>query len=248
MLRRRSHKPPTDVTRVSGGPGSADRRLRTTSSRTPNLSLIDLAISHCSKLVDRRPRVESFVPAMSAETCDSKGRADEMVSQKAVSLLHRPKGRVDNRSEIDVVYYVEADCPGPGGQFVPPVPALMMEETVVVVIEPLSGRDDDHEPRPGLQHLVHLAQRLEIVRDVLEQVGADDCVGDLRGERNPLRVRLHQQDPWEGGVCRPKPGVDEVQTAEPGPGKLCEQVFEQVARRTADVDDQRLFAAEAEAG
>src|SRR6202051_39210 len=100
-----------------------------------------------------------------------------MVESAAIALLHHPKGRVDNESEVEI------DLDGqtrPGGlprHFATSVSTLMMEEPVVIVVEVRRRRDDEDGGAAGAQNAMDLLQRAHVVGYVFEQVDAQHGVG-----------------------------------------------------------------------
>ena len=120
------------------------------------------------------------------------------------------------------------------------VTPLVPEKAVVVVVaSPGLGRyhDDGTGTRP--QHPPDLGERSPVVRQVLEQVRADDGVGAGVLERQVTRVRLQQSRARDESVSRPQPGGNEVDADQHCLGMRRPQVVEQVPGRAADVDEHR---------
>ncbi len=93
-----------------------------------------------------------------------------------MQLLHGVEGGVEERAEADVLEYEHPSFFRFPGELAVCVAALMMEEAVVVVVEVWSVGYDNHRPCARSEDPGEVPQGRAVIRNVLEQVRADDRV------------------------------------------------------------------------
>ncbi len=156
----------------------------------------------------------------------------------AVALLDEPERGIQQRGDVQVLDRLQPRLGALRGHFTSGVAPLVAEEAVVVVVGPGTGRDHDHRPAAGTQHPRELSQCAAIIGDVLQQVGADDGLGDAVGDRQ--RAGIGAQQPYRRGmlVRLAQSGADQVDAHQMRLGIRRDQVLEQVPGGAADVHDE----------
>ena len=111
---------------------------------------------------------------------------------EAVSLLHEPEHRIEQRSEVTVFEHVQSGFTCSRCELASTVTTFVSEKAIVVVEGRRPGRHDDHSSGSWAKNAVDLPERVPIVRDVLEQVRAHNSMHALVRDRQSTDVRLKQ--------------------------------------------------------
>ncbi len=166
-----------------------------------------------------------------------KGLALEMIEPKPVALLDYPERRKDRSSYVSVLFDRQTNRERLSGELISAVAALMMEETVVVVVQPGTGRDHDHDGRTGAEDTEDFTQRRYVIGHVLKQVGADQGIHTAIGDRKAACVALDGDGCRYELGCLLQTGHDQIDTDEASIGQYTVKVFEEIAGRAAQVDN-----------